>query len=265
MEQLEKRIISQFPCSLIVKEDVGDLIHSIVDLLENRIHSHLATFFTKPLGLATGRTMEPIYELLVERFKAWPKLDFEKLRNNWLSFNLDEYVGLNHDDPNSFTFYMNRSIGELLELSPMQLRIPNGQCLDPVGEANFYLQELKSFGGLGLQLLGLGSNGHLGFNEPPCSPNSSCRVVDLTMSTRQQNAFAFNNEPKEVPPRAITLGIQEILKADEIHLIVTGSAKASILNSLFFTSCSEELPASWLRFHRNVFLWTDYAALGELM
>ena len=115
---------------------------------------------------------------------------------------------------------------------------------------------------MGLQLLGLGSNGHVGFNEPPCGPLMACRVVQLSAATRQQNAGLFGGDPQRVPEAAITLGLKEILAAEEIHLVVTGSGKAAILKKLLDDEPSEQLPASWLRQHPRVWLWVDRAAMG---
>ena len=253
-----------FPCKLIVQKNFTDLIGRVVDVLEDRLRRRLVQSAPKPLGLATGRTMEPIYKSLMARLKSWPDIELEKLVKTWCSFNLDEYVGLSESDDASYIAYMIRHIGRPLNLAPNQMRVPNGRSEDPEKEASCYLEELRNWGGVSIQLLGLGVNGHLGFNEPPCGANVSCRVVSLSSLTRQQNAFAFQNNPDLVPAKAITLGLEEILLADEIHLIVSGFSKANILSSLLTDSASEKLPASWLRKHPNMFLWADYEALSGL-
>ena len=181
-----------------------------------------------------------------------------------MSFNLDEYIGLSSGDINTFRFYMNHYLGEPLNLNNDQLRVPNGQAKNPQNEAFSYGNDLKNMGGLGIQLLGLGVNGHIGFNEPPCAKDDACRVVELSLSTRLQNAVSFNNNYTQVPKSAITLGIKEIIKAQEIHLIVTGQSKADILASLLHLPCSEDLPASWLRLHPRVFLWADFDAYQKV-
>ena len=237
-------------------------MEAVVDALEQRLQRRLRASTPKPLGLATGRTMEPIYAALVARLQDWPAAALEQLRRGWLSFNLDEYVGLGADDARSFSAYMARHLGEPLRLSPQQLHLPDGESADPQQQACRYADQLQSFGGVGVQLLGLGSNGHVGFNEPPCGPDASCRVVSLSKSTRQQNAAAFGSDPSKVPLKALTLGLREILEADEIHLIVTGKAKAEILKQLLNSPCTDQLPASWLRHHPRVALWVDQAALN---
>ena len=114
-----------------------------------------------------------------------------------------------------------------------------------------------------MQLLGLGSNGHVGFNEPPCPPDQHCHEVVLTPATRHQNAALFDDCVEAVPRRAITLGLREILEAAEIHLVVTGAAKAGILKRLLaLKEPDPALPASWLLTHPNVWLWCDAAALA---
>ncbi len=235
-----------------------------MDVLEERLIKRLSESFPKPLGLATGRTMEPIYQALVARLRSWPKQNLEPLLDGWSSFNLDEYVGLSKGDADSFSAYMNRHLGSPLRLGSDKLLIPDGRSKDPIEEADLYRKHLKSLGGLSIQLLGLGMNGHVGFNEPPCHPDASCRVVDLSSATREQNASSFAGDLGRVPTNAITLGLSEILLAEEVHLIVTGKAKSSVLHSLLNEPASEFLPASWLRQHSNLFLWVDHSALSKV-
>ncbi len=247
--------------TMIIRKNQSELVASVVDVLERHLLQYLRDKHVKPLGLATGRTMKPIYSCLVNRLSHWSNADLQKLRTCWLSFNLDEYVGLGEGDAESFRSYMTRHLGDPLYLSPLQLRIPDGRANDLCGEASSYGKELERLGGIGLQLLGLGNNGHIGFNEPPCGPESSCRIISLSDSTRAQNAFSFQEDLDNVPKQAITLGIQEILNADEVHLIVTGSEKKDILQKLMGCSPSEHLPASWLLKHPNFYIWADSDAI----
>lgn len=248
---------SEFPRVITVCEDVQKLAESIVDLLEDRLVARLSASDPKPLGLATGRTMEPVYRSLVARLKSWPVVDLQRLVEGWCSFNLDEYIGLSSEDDRSFSYYMTRHLGEPLQINPQKIWLPDGLADNPEHEAFSYMSHLHSFGGVGIQLLGLGVNGHIGFNEPPCLSDSPCRVVSLSESTCRANGFFFEEETQKAPSHAITLGVSEILDAEEIHLVVTGRAKASILYELLHSSCSASLPASWLRLHPNVFLWSD--------
>ena len=221
----------------------------------------LACGSARPLGLATGRTMEPVYAALAERWAALPTKERVALAQNWCSFNLDEYVGLAASDPRSFRAFMDLHLTGPLGLDPDRLRLPDGTAADPQAEAARYSAELADAGGVGLQLLGLGLNGHVGFNEPPCSSDVCCRCLALSPATRQQNAGAFGGDPAAVPQRAITLGLAEILEAEEILLVVTGAGKASILRRVLEEPPSVELPASWLQQHRAVTVIADREAV----
>lgn len=215
-----------------------------------------------PLGLATGRTMEPVYAAVVRRVAALEQQQQEGLRQRWLSFNLDEYVGLSAADPGSFHAVMHRHLLEPLQLASSRLRLPEGLAVDPHAEAERYGAALGAAGGIGLQLLGLGLNGHVGFNEPPAAADSRCRSLDLSDSTRRQNAAAFGGDPAAVPARAVTLGLAEILAARRILLVVTGAAKAPVLRALLRQRAGAELPASWLQGHPQVEVIADRAALA---
>lgn len=217
----------------------------------------------QPLGLATGRTMEPVYGALVKAVHALPVVEQQRLRQYWLSFNLDEYVGLAPGDAGSFAAFMARHLQQPLALGMDQVRLPAGLASDPGAEAKRYATDLARCGGLGLQLLGLGLNGHVGFNEPPCLATAPCRCLELSSTTREQNAAAFGGDARAVPERAITLGLAEILAAQRLLLVVTGAAKAGILARLLAEQPSPELPASWLQGHPSLTLVADQAALGE--
>jgi glucosamine-6-phosphate deaminase len=185
------------------------------------------------------------------------------LLRRWLSFNLDEYVGLPPENPSSFAAFMGHHLVRPLGLHPSQVLLPDGAAANPAEAADCFAAKIRSAGGIGAQLLGLGSNGHVGFNEPPCGPDVRCRVVKLSPATRSQNASAFQGSPGLVPKQAITLGLHEILAANELHLIVTGAAKAEILRKALDREGDPEVPASWLRRHPNLWLWVDDAAWGE--
>ena len=216
---------------------------------------------SRPIGLATGRTMEPIYASLADRVARQPPVDQQRLRRGWLSFNLDEYVGLAAADPRSFTAAMARHLVGPLGLEAAAVQLPDGTAPDPQAEAQRYAAAVAAAGGIGLQLLGLGLNGHVGFNEPPCSPKSRCRCLQLSAATRRQNAAVFGGDATAVPAQAITLGLAEILAARRLLLVVTGAAKAAVLRRLLQEPASAQLPASWLRSHPDCTLVVDRAAL----
>jgi glucosamine-6-phosphate deaminase len=213
----------------------------------------------RPLGLATGRTMEPVYAVLVQRWKALTA-EQRPAPSSWRSFNLDEYVGLAAGDGRSFQAFMHHHLRGPLGLDPACLQLPDGMAADPAQEASRYATAVAASGGIGLQLLGLGLNGHVGFNEPPCGPEARCRCLALSDSTRHQNAEAFGGDPEAVPSQAITLGLAEILEAQRILLVVTGKAKASVLRRLLEDPPGVDLPASWLRRHPDATVIADRAA-----
>jgi glucosamine-6-phosphate deaminase len=216
------------------------------------------------LGLATGRTMEPVYAALRQRLLALPKPQRELLLRQWRSFNLDEYVGLGPDHPQSFAAFMQRQLAGPLQIERGSLAIPHGLALDADAEARRYSAAVVAAGGVDLQLLGLGSNGHVGFNEPPCSEGEPCRCLTLSPATRQQNAEAFGGDPAAVPARAITLGTAEILAARRLLLVVTGAAKAGILRRALLEPPCPEVPASWLQRHPHMEVVVDQAAAAQL-
>ena len=240
------------------------LCSRLVDQLEQSLRQTLQNpAASRPLGLATGRTMEPLYAALVKRLLRWPPQDLAALRRSWCSFNLDEYLGLPAGDPRSYCTFMNDRLGRPLALPEGALQLPDGQAADGDAAALAFRGALQVRGGIGVQLLGLGSNGHVGFNEPPCGRQHSCRVVELSAATRRQNAALFGGDPEAVPPRAITLGLKEILAAEQIHLVVTGRGKAPILGRLLAMDRPDPaLPASWLLEHPRVNLWADAEALS---
>ncbi len=212
-----------------------------------------------PSGLATGRTMLPLYGALRPLLLADRRFE----PSAWRSFNLDEYVGLAPTDCRSFAGYMAAQLGDPLGLAPGRLALPDGLAPDPALEAERYRQALLQ-AGLGLQLLGLGNNGHVGFNEPPCLPQARCRWVELSAETRRQNAAGFGGDPGAVPPLAITLGLAEILGAQELLLVVTGAAKAQVLRRVLEEPPHGELPASWLQGHGRWRVLCDRDAASAL-
>ena len=251
-----------FPHRLEQRPTKAALIDALSAHLEDQLRQRLMPDARcKPLGLATGRTMEPLYASLVERLCAWDPIDLAALRARWCSFNLDEYLGL---PLTRAVIAVSWSCIWVVVDSGTALRLPDGNAEDAETEAK--PQRVPAgCRRIGLQLLGLGSNGHVGFNEPPCGPRTSCRVVTLSSSTREQNAGMFGGDSAAVPTQAITLGLHEILMADEIHLVVTGVSKAPILRSLLMLEQPDErLPASWLGNHRQVCLWADAEALQHL-
>ena len=216
------------------------------------------------LGLATGRTMVPVYGALRRRLVDLPNPERGALLAGWRSFNLDEYVGLGPADAGSFARFMAEQLGEPLGLPAAVLRLPDGLAADPPAEARRYGEAVRRAGGIDLQLLGLGNNGHVGFNEPPCPADAPCRSLALSQATRQQNAAAFGGDPAAVPAQAITLGTADIRAARRLLLVVTGAAKAEVLGRCLLEPPSAALPASWLQGHPGLRIVVDAAAASQL-
>ena len=210
--------------------------------------------------------MEPVYRALAARTAALPHSELLRLRRQWTSFNLDEYVGLGPGDPRSFATEMAERLVMPLGLDPLQVRLPDGRAPDPDLEARRYATELASAGGIGLQLLGLGLNGHVAFNEPPCGPGARCRCVELSEGTRHRNSETIPGLQggPGVPERAISLGLLEILAAGSLLLVVTGSAKASILRRSLLEPPSATVPASWLQTHPSLTVLADQEAVAAI-
>ncbi|WP_303246095.1 glucosamine-6-phosphate deaminase [Synechococcus sp. HK05] len=246
------------PGHLLVAADAAAAAAVVAERLEQALQRGAV------LGLATGRTMEPVYAALRGRLLALAPAERAPLLARWRSFNLDEYVGLAADHPGSFAAFMRQQLADPLALAPRCLQLPDGVAADPDQEARRYAAALQAAGGIDLQLLGLGSNGHVGFNEPPCGPEAPCRCLELSTATRRQNAAAFGGDPAAVPAWAITLGTAEILAARVLLLVVTGEAKAEILRRTLLEPPCPEVPASWLQRHPRLQVVVDRAAAAAL-
>jgi len=209
------------------------------------------------LGLATGHTMIPVYGELV-RMHEEEGLSFSRAT----VFNLDEYAGLGKGHPDSCSRYMMERLVSQTDLPGPSFNIPDGTAPDLEAECASYERKIKQAGGIGLQLLGLGRNGHIGFNEPGSAPDSRTRVVELSPETRELNA-ADCRELREVPPKALTMGVATIMEARSILLLVTGWSKAGILRRVLESGPHPDIPATFLHQHPDVTLVADRQAMEE--
>jgi glucosamine-6-phosphate deaminase len=207
------------------------------------------------LGLPTGRTSIPLYRELVALGRAG-RVDFSRAT----TFNLDEFVGLNAGDPRSYHAFMQRHLFDHVNLSPRRTHLLNGAARDLAGECVRYEQAIARAGGIDLMVLGLGRNGHIGFNEPDRSLVSHTHRMRLSRSTRQANAFLFDNRMAAVPREALTMGMSTILQARRIALLVTGRSKARAVERVLSGRMTTRVPASFLQLHRDVDVWLDAAA-----
>lgn len=218
-----------------------------------------ATIRLKPncsLGLATGTTPITTYNELVRMYKE-EDLDFSEVR----TFNLDEYIGLGGDHPQSYAYFMFQHLLSKVNIKKENTHIPNGKCQDVERTCYLYDKKIEDGGGLDLQLLGIGRNGHIGFNEPGSKFVAETHKISLTADTIKANSRFFESEA-EVPRTAITTGMRSIMHAKRIILIATGESKIDAVHGLLYGEITPEVPASLLQLHPEITVIVDRAALG---
>ena len=207
------------------------------------------------LGLATGSSPIGTYGELINKYKAG-EISFADIK----TVNLDEYVGLSADHDQSYAYFMRKHLFDKVDIKLGNTNLPNGLAKNPVAECARYDELYDSFGGADLQILGIGLNGHIGFNEPSDRFPQNTETVELTESTIKANARFFASEA-EVPTRAISMGIGQILRAKKIILLAFGDAKAEILYKSLFGDVTPRVPASILQFANDVEVYADEEAL----
>lgn len=220
------------------------------------IRDFVGTTEAPVLGLATGRTMIPVYDRLVA-FHREEGLSFE----NATSFNLDEYCGIAASHPSSFASYMRRHLFDHVDMRPDRWFMPDPARFAADGTA--YDALIREHGGIGLQLLGLGRNGHIGFNEPGADATSRTRTVNLMASTRAANAGDFP-AGEAVPAQAVTMGIATILEARRILLLATGAGKAEAVRAVVHGPVTSQCPGSFLQRHDHVTIVCDREAAASM-
>jgi len=211
------------------------------------------------LGLATGSTPVGIYRQLIDWYNKGD-LDF----TNVVSINLDEYVGLPVNSPQSYHYFMHDTFFNHININPENIHLLDGMNPDAVYECRRYDQMINENGGIDLQLLGIGLDGHIGFNEPGAAFDLETHCVRLTESTIEANKRFFKKQ-EDVPRLAYTMGIKSIMQARKILLVVNGENKADILRKAFLGPVTPEVPASILQLHNSVTLVADEAALHTLL
>ena len=209
------------------------------------------------LGLATGSTPIGTYKQLIEWYNKGD-LDFSSVK----SVNLDEYRGLTRDNDQSYYYFMYNNLFKHININMDCTNVPDGTQSDSDKECSRYEDVIKSLGGIDLQLLGLGHNGHIGFNEPDEEFAKTTHCVDLTQSTIEANKRFFASID-EVPKQAYTMGIGTIMKAEKILLVVSGSDKAQILHDVLCGPVTPHVPASVLQLHNDVIVVADEAAMAK--
>jgi len=210
------------------------------------------------LGLATGSTPIGMYRQLVEWYEKGD-IDFSQVH----TVNLDEYLGLAPTHDQSYRYFMQTNFFDHINIQTGNTNVPNGLAEDPDEECRRYNKVIADLGGVDIQVLGMGHNGHIGFNEPGDSFEQETHVVDLTDSTIEANSRFFASKD-EVPRKAITMGSKSIMQARHILVVVSGEDKAAIVKEAFTGPVTPKVPASILQLHPNVSLVGDAAALSQL-
>ena len=198
------------------------------------------------LGLATGSSPVGTYKNLIAAYNKGD-LDFSKVT----SVNLDEYVGLDGTNDQSYRYFMENNLFKSVNIKPENTYVPNGCAKDLKAEGEAYDARIKAFGGIDLQLLGIGLDGHIGFNEPDSRFVAETHEVELDESTIKANARFFASEA-DVPTKAITMGMMSIMQAKKVLLIANGASKKDIIEKAFFGPITPEVPASILQLHPDV-------------
>ena len=209
------------------------------------------------LGLATGSTPVGMYTKLAEMHRR-DGLDFSGIR----TFNLDEYYPIKKDNRQSYDFFMWSNLFSHVNIQKENVHLPNGECANPEAECMAYEQQLEDSGGVDLQVLGIGVDGHIGFNEAGKELTLATHLTGLSPSTIEANARFFDSID-EVPKQAITMGVGSIMKAKSILLMISGENKAPVAKRLFSGVITTEVPASLLHVHPNVTVLIDEAAAHD--
>ncbi len=210
------------------------------------------------LGLATGSTPVGTYQELIRLHKE-EGLDFSQVR----SFNLDEYLGIAGDHDQSYRYFMNANLFDHINIDKANTRVPDGTAADPAASCQQYEEDIKAAGGIDFQVLGVGGNGHIAFNEPGSSRDSRTRVVDLDDATIKANSRFFDSVD-DVPKQAISMGMATVMETKEVILLANKAGKADAIVKTIEGPVTEAVPASLLQEHPNVTFLVEKEAAGKL-
>jgi len=238
-------------------------VFDTADILARALAKQIAgALVAKPalvLGLSAGRTPIPLYRELVRLHRAG-RADFCAAT----TFNLDEFVGLGAGDPRNYHAFMRRHLFDHVNLAPQRVHMLWGAAADPARECARYERAIARAGGIDLQILGLGVNGHIGFNEPARALVAATHRTRLRQATRRANAALFGHRTSAVPTEALSMGMATILHAQRIVLLATGASKAPCVERMIRGSVTPRVPASFLQLHRAADVWLDRAAASRL-
>lgn len=239
--------------NLILCKNYEEMSNKAAELIAEQINE-------KPdsvLGLATGATPVGTYSRLIEMYKD-NKVDFKSV----ISFNLDEYYPISRENSQSYYSFMRENLFNHININPDNTHIPNGEAANPTEECAGYENEIENYGGIDLQILGIGRNGHIGFNEPSDALNSRTHLTSLTQDTIDANSHFFEDKSK-VPTHALTMGIATIFKARKIILLANGRSKLNAIKALMSDDITTDTPATMLKMHPDVTVICDYDAYAD--
>ncbi len=240
--------------NLIVAEDYNEMSKKAASIVAGEMRKK-KNFV---LGLATGSTPLGLYKELI-RMHTEEGLDFSSVR----TFNLDEYLGLPPNHEQSYNYFMFKNLFDHVNVNKKNVHIPDGKAKDPEAFCREYEKMIKEAGGIDLQILGIGANGHIAFNEPGSPADSRTRIVSLTVQTIKDNARFFTNEA-EVPRKAISMGIATIMEARKIILLASGKNKADAIAGTVEGKPTVHVPASLLQKHPDATVVVDKEAASKL-
>ncbi|MCA0385438.1 MAG: glucosamine-6-phosphate deaminase [Firmicutes bacterium] len=238
------------------------IVKDYSEMSQRAAHLVAAQLLSKPdsiLGLATGDTPKGLYRSLIKYYEEGV-ISFKQA----MAFNLDEYVGLASEHAQSYRSFMKQNLFDFVDFLPEKCFIPQGDASNPEKEAMRYEALIDQSGGIDLQILGIGRNGHIGFNEPGSNFEAYTHVVELDSRTVVDNARFFDSI-EEVPRKAISMGIKTIMKSKKIILLASGASKGEALYQMMYGKITPELPASVLQLHPNVTVICDEAASEKLL
>ncbi len=231
----------------------------VSEFAANYVASHINNNPKTVLGLPTGSSPLGMFRNLIKKYENGV-LDFSEVT----TFNLDEYVGLIVNHPQSYNSFMYKNFFNYVNIKPHNINIPDGLASDVNSFCKLYEERIKNVGGIDLMILGIGRTGHIGFNEPSSSLSSRTRLKTLTKTTREDNARFFNSID-EVPRHVITMGIGTILDSKECMLIATGVAKAEAIATMVEGNISAMVPATALQYHKTIKVVLDEDAASKLL
>jgi len=245
---------------VVVKKNHDEVSREAARVVSNMLREKPSSI----LGLATGTTPLDLYNELIRMYRE-EGLDFSKVT----TFNLDEYIGLPPSHPESYHYFMYENLFKHINVPERFIHVPSGMVdVSEVHRINrfceWYEEQIVRFGGIDLQLLGIGANGHIGFNEPGSSLGSRTRIKTLSENTRKDNSRFFDNDMDQVPKYAITMGIGTILDSKVILLVASGKNKAKAIKATVEAPITSQVPASAVQMHKRAILIVDEDAASQL-